>query len=123
MKFVLSFPFLIYNSVTISVTASGNNLPLANDDSATTGEDTPITIDVVDGSFGGTDSDVDGDTLTTLLLSDPSNGSATLSAGGTFVYNPDPDFVGQDSFVYTIHDGKGGTATATGEYHLVHCSW
>ena len=69
---------LIYNSVTITVMASGNNLPLANDDSATTGEDTPITIDVVDGSFGGTDSDVDGDTLTTSLLTDPSNGSATL---------------------------------------------
>jgi len=96
--------------------ASGNNLPLANDDSATTGEDTPITIDVVDGSFGGTDSDVDGDTLTTSLLSDPSNGSATLSAGGTFVYNPDPDFFGQDSFVYTVSDGTGLMATATGEY-------
>jgi len=102
--------------VTINVLPDSNDPPVANDDSATTEEDTPITIDVVDGSFGGTDSDVDGDTLTTSLLSDPSNGSATLSAGGTFVYNPDPDFSGQDSFVYTVSDGTGLKATATGAY-------
>ena len=104
----------ISHAVTVNVKPVDNDPPVATDDSATTDEDTPITIDVVDGSFGGTDSDVDGDTLTTSLLSDPSNGSASLSAGGTFVYNPDPNFHGLDSFVYSVSDGTGLTATATG---------
>ena len=28
-------------------------------------------------------------------------------------YTPQPDFIGEDRFTYTISDGRGGTATAT----------
>jgi len=91
-----------------------NDLPVATNDSASTNEDTSVNIDVL-----SNDSDPDLDTLTNTGVvsgSGPSNGTVTLNGDGeTFDYTPDPDFNGQDSFVYTISDGKGGTATATGK--------
>lgn len=84
--------------------------PVANVDPILTDENTSVTINVVEGSS------VSGNTLTTAISSKPSNGLVTLNAGGTVVYTPDADFYGQDSFVYTISDGKGGTDTATGTH-------
>jgi VCBS repeat-containing protein len=37
----------------------------------------------------------------------------TLNADGTFIYTPDANFYGSDSFVYEVSDGNGGTAQAT----------
>lgn len=57
--------------------------------------------------------DVDGDTLT-YTAGDASNG--TVEEGdnpGEFVYTPDPNFNGEDSFTVTVDDGNGGTATQT----------
>jgi len=124
MKFVPCIPFFfICNSVTISVMASGNKPPVANDDYATTGEDTTVTIDVLNG-IPGADSDPDpADILTSISATSPENGVVSLNPDGTINYTPNPNFFGHDSFVYTIHDGKGGIATATGEYCLIHCSW
>ena len=45
-------------------------------------------------------------TLSPLLLFAP-------ILDGTILYTPDSSFSGQDSFVYEISDGQGGTATAT----------
>jgi uncharacterized repeat protein (TIGR01451 family) len=36
-----------------------------------------------------------------------------VNPDGTITYIPDPDYCGQDSFTYTISDGRGGTDTAT----------
>ncbi len=58
------------------------------------------------------DSDIDGDPLTILSVTQPSNG--TSSTNGTYCsYSPYPMFYGTDFFSYTINDGRGGTATAT----------
>ena len=94
--------------------AAGNDPPVATNDSDSTDEDTPVTIVVL-----SNDSDVEGDPLTTTGLlsgSGPSNGVAMLNANGTIEYTPNANFHGQDSFVYSISDGKGGMDTATGEY-------
>ena len=88
-----------------------NDPPVASGDSTTTDEDTPVNIDVL-----SNDSDPDMDVLnTTVIVNSPSNGIATLKADGTIDYTPNADFSGQDSFVYRISDGNGGTDTATGE--------
>jgi len=93
-------------TVTITVTPV-NDPPVATDDSATTPEDTPVTIAVL-----ANDSDVDvGDTLSVTSVSDPSK--ATINEDNTVTYNPDPDFNGPASFTYEVSDGKGGIATAT----------
>ena len=105
------------NAVTINVNAAGNDPPVASNDSESTDEDTPVTIVVL-----SNDSDVDGDTLTTVSVlsgSGPSNGVAILNANGTIEYTPNIDFNGQDSFVYSISDGKGGVDTATGMYFFL----
>jgi len=109
---------LSLSSVTITVNPSYTDPPVALDDSATTAEATPVTINVIDGSAGGPDSDADGDMLTVLdvLTTNPSNGNVTFSAGESFVYTPYGNFNGQDSFVYTISDGTGLTASATGTF-------
>jgi len=127
--------------VTINVLPDSNDPPVANDDSATTEEDTPITIDVIAGNDPpvavndsvttnedtpvvidallmdnglGVDSDPNGDTLTPLSVTAPANGNAIVNTDGTFEYTPNAGFFGLDSFVYTISDGNAGTATATG---------
>lgn len=87
-----------------------NQSPDAVDDSASTDVDTETTFDVL-----ANDSDPDGDTLTVVGNTDPSNGSVVDNGDGTFTYTPDAGFEGVDTFTYTIDDGKGGTDTATVE--------
>jgi len=87
--------------------APENNPPVANDDVASTNQDTPVTIDVL-----ANDSDPDGDPLTVDSVTDPPNGSA-VNNGDSVTYTPDPGWTGTDTFDYTVSDGKGGTDTAT----------
>lgn len=59
------------------------------------------------------DSDPDGDPLEVSLVDDVDNGTLVLNQDGSFTYTPDPDFVGQDEFVYQVSDPEGATDTAT----------
>ena len=55
-----------------------------------------------------------GAALTIVSVSKPANGTATIAPDGkSIVYTPNVNFVGTDTFSYTITDGRGGTATAT----------
>ncbi|MAT96582.1 MAG: hypothetical protein CL608_05510 [Anaerolineaceae bacterium] len=93
---------------TLTVTETGGNIsPVANDDTATTDEDTAVTIDVL-----ANDTDADQDTLAVDSITEPANG-AVVNNGSDVTYTPDADFNGSDSFTYTIADGNGGTDTAT----------
>ena len=61
------------DTATVTVTVNDvNDPPVANDDSATTDEDTPVTIDILDN-----DTDIDGtiDPTSVTEVSGPSNGS------------------------------------------------
>ncbi|WP_300441836.1 Ig-like domain-containing protein, partial [Christiangramia sp.] len=53
------------------------------------------------------DSDPDGDSLRAFLQEGPFNGSITLEEDGSFIYTPNTDFTGVDSFVYYATDGEG----------------
>jgi Ca2+-binding RTX toxin-like protein len=59
------------------------------------------------------DTDADGDALFVSSASGATNGGILLPPGQFGAYTPNPGFVGQDSFTYTVSDGKGGTDTAT----------
>ncbi|MCH8119310.1 MAG: tandem-95 repeat protein [Planctomycetes bacterium] len=94
---------------TVSITVSPvNDPPVANDDTATTQEDTPVaTIDVP-----ANDTDIDNDTLTVTAVSQGTNGSVTINPDSTLSYSPHANFYGSDTFTYTISDNKGLTDTA-----------
>ena len=77
-----------------------NDPPVAVDDSATTDEDTPVTITPL-----ANDSDPDSDPLTVTSVGDPANGTAVLNADGTVTYTPDAGFTGEDTIPYVISDG------------------
>ncbi|OEZ27087.1 hypothetical protein AO062_29845 [Variovorax boronicumulans] len=96
-------------TTTIPVTLNEQNIndaPTVPDYAKTTDEDTPVSGSVVG-------SDVDGDTLTYTKGSDPSHGTVTVNADGTYTYTPNADFNGTDSFTVTVSDGHGGTTTST----------
>lgn len=98
-------------TVSLAVTAVNDN-PIALDDTATSAEDGgSVSVDVLANDTIAPDV---GETLTITLVSDPVNGTATISGGGKSIsYNPDLNYNGSDSFTYTISDGNGGTATAS----------
>ena len=85
-----------------------DNNPVGMDDSAAANQSHSLLVNVL-----ANDSDPDGDALKVTAVSAPSHGSATVNANSTVTYAPTPGYVGQDSFTYTISDGRGGTATAT----------
>ena len=89
-----------------------NDVPVAADDNYTVNEDQKIT-----GSVLGNDDlseDVGGTNIVTIAEGDgPDNGTLVMSEAGVFVYTPEPDFFGQDTFTYTLTDASGDTSTAT----------
>jgi hypothetical protein len=92
--------------VTITVEPVNDN-PVAADDSASTDEETAVTIAVL-----ANDSDIEGHALSIISISNPPNGNVLLNGNGTITYTPDDNFVGMDSFTYTVSDGHGGSDTA-----------
>jgi len=97
------------DTATVNVTISPiNDPPVANPDSDTTDEDTPVSIDVLIN-----DSDVDMDTLTVVNSTNGSNGTVDCSSGTECIYTPNQNFFGTDEFTYTVSDGNGGFDSTT----------
>ena len=93
-------------TVTLTV-AAVNDPPVANPSTASTNEDTPVTLTPLTN-----DTDADGNPLTVTAVS-AQNGTVTIDPDGTVRYVPNPNFNGTDTVTYTISDGQGGTATST----------
>jgi gliding motility-associated-like protein len=85
-----------------------------NDDTASTPKDTPVDVDVLANDTG---IPADG----TLTVTQPSDGSVVIDDNGTpdditddmVTYTPDPGFVGEDTFTYTVCDMAGHCDSAT----------
>ncbi|MBP6317063.1 MAG: cadherin-like domain-containing protein [Rubrivivax sp.] len=56
-------------------------------------------------------SDIDGDTITYSLATEPRNGDMALATDGSFVYTARGSFRGDDPFSFTVSDGMGGSNT------------
>ena len=97
---------------------AANDQPNAQDDNATTNEDTSVNIDVLGNDDFGNDG---AGTGAIVIASNPTHGTATVNDGGTpndptddsIDYAPDANYNGTDSFTYTIEDSNGDTSTAT----------
>ncbi len=97
-------------TVSIVVT-SVNDAPVAVNDTYTIAEDLSLVIGLP--GLLVNDSDVDGDALTTSLVTGPSHGTLVLNADGSFSYTPSSNYNGADSFSYIASDGKLNSSTAS----------
>ena len=96
-----------------------NHPPTAVDDTATTDEDSWVSVAAPGVLIN--DSDPDGDILAVAAVNTGGTlGAVAWYADGSFTYDPDGQFeylsAGNsttDSFTYTVSDGHGGTDTAT----------
>ena len=92
-----------YNTLT-----TPNNNPVAQNDSANVTADTMVIISVL-----ANDTDANGDALTVSNVTQGANGGVIINADNTVTYMPNSGYTGNDSFTYTITDGRSGNATAT----------
>nr|WP_283945898.1 InlB B-repeat-containing protein [Paenibacillus amylolyticus] len=111
-------PLVYYVSKTgVFPSVSNNPLPNAVEDRYTTKQNTPLTIN----SPGLLENDRDSSAA--VLRSAPMNGTLSLNANGSFVYTPNNNYVGNDSFTYSATNQWGTSnpalVTITVEQDLV----
>ncbi len=93
------------NNDVVLTTQAVNHFPFGNAQNLTTVEETPLSITL-------TGSDLDGDPFTFSIATNPAHGTLTGS-GANRTYTPNPNFAGNDSFVFQVTDNQGGFGTAT----------
>jgi VCBS repeat-containing protein len=97
---------LVSNEATVTMTiASVNDAPVAQNDSASTNEDTPVSINIL-----ANDTDVDGtvDATTVTITGQPAHGTLQVNAQtGAATYTPSANYFGADAFRYTVRDNAG----------------
>ena len=107
-----SFTFKAYdgtddsNTAIVNITVTHtNNPPVAQDQSVSTNQNTPVDLTLVA-------SDSDGDPLTYSTVSLPSHGTLSGTAPN-LTYIPDTDYTGTDSFIFKANDGTADSNVAT----------
>ena len=99
------------DDVDVSGTPASNDAPVAANDIYDMAED--AVLDVGAAGVLANDTDADGDPMTSVLVAGTANGGLTLNADGSFIYTPNADFNGIDSFTYKANDGFADSNTAT----------
>jgi VCBS repeat-containing protein/parallel beta-helix repeat protein len=80
-----------------------NDAPVANNDGFNASEDSALTVPAA--GVRENDTDLDGDSISVILVSGPNNGTLTLNPDGSFSYMPNVNFNGADTFSYRADDG------------------
>ncbi len=106
------------DAATIRVIRDANTPPVAHDDfflvqNRPVGDDDTLPILFAFPGVTWNDEDLNGDFLSTALVSGPAHGSLSLETDGRFVYRPERNFLGDDFFVYSVDDGSGVATQAT----------
>ncbi|MCS0046711.1 tandem-95 repeat protein [Vibrio antiquarius] len=92
----------VSESTTVEVNVTPvNDAPVAKDDTATTQEDTAVTIDVLPN-----DTDVDGDVLSIDSASVPKEQGTVEVVNGKLVFTPAENFNGDAEITYIVTDGQ-----------------
>jgi hypothetical protein len=86
--------------------------PIAVDDAYLASANRSLTVDAAEGVLAN-DSDPEGDPLTALVKTGPTQGILSLNADGSFTYTPNPRFIGTDSFTYRAAARSLQSAAAT----------
>lgn len=89
-----------------TITVIESTIPLAEDDSVTTGMKQPVIISILDNDEAN---DVGFDYSSIEIISYPIHGTITIMPDGTVLYEPrlDVKYSGTDAFTYRVQDGNG----------------
>ncbi|NEO55191.1 MAG: tandem-95 repeat protein [Okeania sp. SIO3B5] len=100
------------SSATVNITVTPNQvIPVAENDTASTNANTPITIDVLGNDTGESLNIITVDNLTTA------GNNATIN-NNQIIYTPSPGFSGTDTFTYTIDDGNNNTPNSSATVNI-----
>lgn len=89
------------NAATVTIHVNGR--PTAGTNSYTVLEDQTLAVPA--NGVLANDSDPESTPLTAVLISGPTKGTLNLSSSGSFLYTPNANYAGPDSFVYAASDG------------------
>jgi len=95
---------LLLDNVKVSETFA-NTAPVAVNDSYSTSINVPLNVAAASGVLAN-DTDAQNNTLTALVVANPTHGSLTLNTNGGFTYTPTTGYTGPDSFTYKANDGS-----------------
>jgi VCBS repeat-containing protein len=99
------------NVATVTINVVGKP-PVANSDAYSLAARTSLTVNAAQGVLAN-DTDAEGDPLTAVLQSGPAHGTLTINKDGSFLYMPNNNYFGTDSFTYVAKDQDGGSNPAT----------
>jgi VCBS repeat-containing protein len=105
----------VTNSYGLSTTATLNlAIEAVNDAPIVTETSSPITLNAGTSATGAIKaSDVDGDTLSYTITSNPEHGKLSINEKGEFTYTAERYYAGKSSATVTIDDGQGESITTT----------
>lgn len=86
-----------------------DDVPIAVDDTYTTTESEPITINPLDND---SNPDID-EEMVIYYFTQPKNGLLVQNEDGSLTYTPVNNFIGENTSTYTVSDGNGGLSSAT----------
>jgi hypothetical protein len=86
--------------------------PTAVNDSYIAVMNNPISVSAAAGVLAN-DTDIDGNPITAVVVSQPGHGSLVLNPDGSFTYTPSTGYFGADSFTYKDTDGTLDSNVAT----------
>lgn len=115
VRFIRNFLLVFALQATMTGVLLGAS-PVAVDDHITTDEDQPVAISLP--FLAANDYDPDGDPVTVYSAGSVVNGQLAY-VSGNLTFTPTVNFSGTASFAYSIHDGHGGTDSAT---VFIHCT-
>lgn len=97
-------------TVQVAVNAVPNQAPIAQADQLTTNKNTALSIAASE--LLANDSDPEQQPLLLTSVSAGNNGTVTLSADNTVLFQPNADFAGVADFSYTVFDSVGASSRA-----------
>ncbi len=100
----MAFSILLIIALVIIFRSTSNSPPIAESDIVTTHEDVPVSVIL-------TGSDPEGDSLSYVIVAEPSHGSLS-GTEPNLIYTPNSNFYGSDSISFKVSDGTAESIAA-----------